>query len=133
MWVTHPIYNNYMANKNGEIRHVSSKKNRALRCDKDGYLRFNICFKGRCLTVKAHSFVLECFVCNDSEMETVNHIDGNKSNNKLCNLEWMSLKDNVSDSYNRAHNKCHPVVVNGVAFRSKRQAEKVTGISRFTI
>lgn len=61
--------------------------------DKDGYNRIYI--NGR--TVLRHRFVLSTFVSNVENKRTVNHIDGNKLNNSLSNLEW------ATDSENKQH------------------------------
>lgn len=133
MWVQHPVYNKYIVSFSGNVRHIDSVKNRAFRMDRDGYLRFNITFSGRHITLRVHTMVADCFIVNDLRLPTVNHIDGDKLNNSANNLEWMSAEDNTSDSYSRPHKKCHPIIVDGVDFRSKRQAERVTGISRFQL
>lgn len=133
MWVQHPVYNKYMVSFLGDVKHIDSVKNRAFRLDRDGYLRFNIGFKGRNITLKVHTMVADCFIVNKLNLSTVNHIDGDKSNNHASNLEWMRAEDNTSDAFNRPHKKCQPITIDGVRFRSKRQAARVTGISRFEL
>ena len=39
--------------------------------------------------------MLNIFIKNPDEKVTVNHIDGDKSNNKIDNLEWMSYSENM--------------------------------------
>lgn len=41
-----------------------------------------------------HRLIAEVFIPNPNNMECVNHIDGNKLNNKLSNLEWCSIAEN---------------------------------------
>jgi len=99
-----------------------------MRSDRDGYLRFNLYHKSKLVTVKAHSFVLECFGGLRPGM-TVNHIDRCKSNNALANLEWMTAQENSSAAAPfRSIN--HRVVIDGVRYFSKREAQRRTGISR---
>lgn len=42
---------------------------------------------------------------------TVNHIDGNPANNRACNLEWVSLKDNITDGFKNGLYPCTRVVL----------------------
>jgi hypothetical protein len=45
-------------------------------------------------TVYVHRMVAELF-CQEGTGNTVNHKDGNKTNNHFKNLEWVSMKDNI--------------------------------------
>lgn len=46
-----------------------------------------------------HRLVAEAFIPNQNDMPEVNHIDGNKQNNCVNNLEWCSRRENVLHSY----------------------------------
>jgi hypothetical protein len=133
MWANHPVYKQYRVSNNGFVRHVNSKSNRATRADRYGYERLNIGFNGEHKTVFVHRLVAECFIPNPKNLKSINHIDGDKLNNKVENLEWMTIEDNVSDSYNRQHSKCKPIEIDGRKYRSLREAERETGISRFEL
>lgn len=48
----------------------------------------------RAVSKLVHRLVAEAFIANPSSLPEVNHKDGNKSNNAVCNLEWVSSSDN---------------------------------------
>lgn len=60
-----------------------------------GYLTTMIGRKGNVKTVKIHRLVAETFVPNPNDLSEVNHIDGNKQNNNVENLEWVSHQENM--------------------------------------
>ncbi len=50
-------------------------------------------------TAKLHRLIALTFLPNPDKLPQVNHKDGNKFNNSLDNLEWVSAADNVIHSY----------------------------------
>lgn len=46
-----------------------------------------------------HRLVATAWIDNVNKLKTVNHIDGNKGNNSVENLEWMSLQDNIKNGF----------------------------------
>lgn len=46
-----------------------------------------------------HRLVAKVFCANDNNFPEVDHIDGDKSNNSSCNLEWVTRGENISRSY----------------------------------
>ena len=68
-----------------------------------GYMRFDLCENGKRFVINAHRLMAETFIPNPQEKPFVNHIDGNKTNNSLNNLEWCTQKENMRHAYDVLH------------------------------
>lgn len=83
-----------------------------------------------------HRLVATAFLQNERNLSDVNHIDGNKSNNDVENLEWCSHRNNQLHMVkNRMTRKALPVICieSGITYNSMTDAEKQTGIGRHAI
>jgi hypothetical protein len=70
--------------------------------DKDGYMRLHIrAEKGIKKFVGVHRLVAMNFIPNPQDKKEVNHIDFNRSNNYIDNLEWVTRKENAVHSRER--------------------------------
>ena len=88
---------------------------------KTGYLRLSV--KGKDMYV--HRLVMLAF-CGKSDL-TVDHIDGNKENNNLNNLEYVTQAENVK----RFHDK--KVLWNNREFRSFSDLAKYVGVAHQSV
>ena len=87
---------NYLIYPDGRIY---SKKRRMfvkLQKDKDGYMTFHtgIGLNGKRKHLKVHRLLAEAFIPNPGNKPQVNHLDGNKENFSLSNLEWTTVCGN---------------------------------------
>lgn len=60
-----------------------------------GYLVVNLKHNGKQQMRSVHRLVAEHFISNELELPEVNHIDGNKFNNVVDNLEWCTHSENM--------------------------------------
>ena len=61
----------------------------------NGYYQIKLSKNGKLKTFKIHKLVIEHFLNKISKGLVVNHIDGNKLNNNINNLEICTQKDNI--------------------------------------
>lgn len=73
----------------------SKEKLRVFAKAPNGYFRMVLSVGNVRKTISAHRAVAEAFIPNPMGFETVNHIDFDKSNNSVGNLEWVSVQDNI--------------------------------------
>ena len=105
--------------------------------DGNGYMVVNLRRDGTSKVSLVHILVATAFIPNPNKLPMVNHIDGDKTNNSVSNLEWSTYSDNnIHALYNNLRKpKGTPVmqitedgdIVN--VFNSATEAERETGIS----
>lgn len=61
-----------------------------------GYLRVTLFKNGVRNRRQVHRLVAEAFIPNPYDKPVINHIDENKSNNRVSNLEWCTPKENCN-------------------------------------
>lgn len=125
-----------------------NRKGRFLRpsIDTDGYYRCVFSFKGKRRTVPVHKLVALAFIPNPENKETVNHINGIKTDNRVENLEWATQKEQKAHSI--AHGLCikniealseankrrsKPILFEDSLYPSIRAARRITGYAEDTI
>lgn len=69
------------------------------RLHSQGYLRVNLSRDGIAVDAYIHRLVAKAFIRNEEDLPYVNHINGNKKDNKVENLEWVSPSQNCEHAY----------------------------------
>lgn len=99
MWKGIPEWETlYAVNENGEVKNL--KNNKLIKGDINnaGYARVCLYCKPRKQRFFRHRLVAELFLDNPDNLPEVNHIDGNKMNNNIENLEWCTRTSNEREA-----------------------------------
>lgn len=110
MWLPVPAYEGlYEVSNLGRVRSLPRFGTNGKCVSVDlcrGYQRVNL-WKNGVLTHKlVHRLVAEAFIPNPENKSQVNHIDGNKRNNNVCNLEWVTASENQIHARMNGLNPC---------------------------
>ena len=97
----------YEVSNTGEIRSIQSNHGKYqerlvkpfIRSSTCEYFYVNLTVKNRTFTEAVHRAVAKAFIKNTLNKPMVNHIDGNKLNNNVCNLEWVTCSENHKHAY----------------------------------
>ena len=92
----------YYVTDDGRIWSDRTKKYLSFQYDKDGYVKVSMrSTDNKSHRYSVHRLVLENFdPVKNMELLQVNHKDGNKLNNRLENLEWVTCKENIQHAVN---------------------------------
>ena len=133
IWKQLHFYGNgrYEVSNMGRVRTIYTtippKVLRTRVCKSNGYETINFTFEGKKKTFTIHSLVAKLFIRDyDGNNEVVNHIDGNKLNNHISNLEILDRKGNLKHAMSTGLQMTnHKIVYQGVEYLSKTQMRKV--------
>lgn len=101
IWLPIEDYPNYEVSSEGRVRNIKAGKILKQQINHNGY---------NCLTLRkdkvqynarVHRLVADAFYDGDHRDLDVNHIDGNKTNNFIGNLEWCTRKENVQHAFHK--------------------------------
>lgn len=109
----------YAATSCGRIWSYRAKKFLKPAKTKDGYLKLSLCKDGKRKNYRIHRLIAKTYLPNPTGLPEVNHIDEDKTNNALPNLEWCTAAYNVR--YSQA--KKVQCIETGQVFESAREAQ----------
>lgn len=148
IWKPTYIYGEqYEVSNTGAVRNRKTYKTLTPQVDNKGYLRVRMSLHDCKVTAKVHRLVAIAFIPNPEDKPQVNHINGDKKDNRVENLEWVTNGENQIHAYKnglnyvtgRAGRKKIPVIQengNGEIvdkYKSIGSASRCTGIQRQNI
>lgn len=94
--------------------------------NKFGYMNVSLYKDKHNKQYKVHRLVAMSFIPNPDNKPQVNHIDGNKENNNVNNLEWCTCKENIKHSCDNGLRNCMAVriVETGESFKNTVECAK---------
>ena len=131
---------NYEVSSEGVVRNKNTQQIIKTSLNNSGYLKLILYRDNKPYTRTIHKLVANTFL-GESDLE-VNHIDGNKLNNNVSNLEYLSRSDNIKHAFK---NNLIPIVKdfnstskriccsNGKEYKSIHEASKDLNIERVNI
>ena len=135
-----------IANKHGGTKLLKGKLMKLTRAkgrvsSDSKYLVVNLRKEGKNKVCEVHRLVAEAFISNPNNLPVPNHIDGNKENNCIQNLEWTSYSENNKHALDTGLRKPRgvPIVQYDLSgnvvkeYKSASEAARVTGLGRGSI
>lgn len=118
----------YQVSNYGNVKSLISKK--VLKpLEVKGYLQIGLHKDKKKKLYKIHRLVADTFLDNPNKYEEVNHIDEDKTNNNVTNLEWCTHFYNI----NYSQSKKVMCIETGLIYTSTMEVERVLGFSRQNI
>lgn len=131
-------FEEYLINPDGIIMGKRFKKPLSIVIHRDGYAKCSLYKNNKRYWFQLQRLVAISFIPNLLNLPQVNHIDGNKLNNNVLNLEWCTASENVLHSFRVLNKNPNKTTCLKVQAKSKNEillfdcitdASKLTGIS----
>jgi hypothetical protein len=128
MWKDISDYPNYMVNESGEIYSKVRKKLLKQQVTKFGYARVGLYKNNTMKLFAVHRIVAQAFIPNPNNLPQINHINENKLDNRVENLEWCTPSYNINHgSRNKIVSKKLTEYKNVTVAKHVQQINKDTG------
>ena len=109
----------YEASNFGKIRNINTKHVLKEYVSNSGYYEVSVYLNGKAYPKTVHRLIAQTFMSQyDDQKNVINHIDSNRLNNNLLNLEWCSSIFNTHEMQNR------------VGIKTKKARDKLKQVSK---
>lgn len=134
--------NNFAINEFAEVMNCKTNKIIKSYIGCDCYEHIVLCMKGKRYRKRVHRLMAEAFFHN---AKYIDHIDGNRANNNLTNLQSITNSENVKKGYQQTYHKSTlqgnrvPIIAENketlerLTFKSIRECERFTNVDRHRI
>lgn len=130
----------YEINKLGCIKSLQKRNyNNTLstRVDRAGYRSTRLCKNGKVIGKFIHRLLAETYIPNPENKKFVNHLNGDKLDNRIENLEWVTHSENMLHAYKigliKINSKSIVDHCTGKLFNGIKEASNFMGINRSTL
>lgn len=116
----------YLVCANGKILSAKTGEELAQNNNPCGYLTVGLSKNCKTRQIRVHRIVAEAFIPNPLKKPQVNHINGNKKDNQVWNLEWCNNSENMIHAYATGLRKRHGIriIETGETFETVSECAK---------
>ena len=117
----------YQVSSYGRVKSLRGRKEKFLSIDINNacYAKVLLSKNGQSKTLLVHRLVAAAFIPNVDNKPQVNHKNGNKFDNRVENLEWVTCSENTQHAYNMGLAKTLRGVNNGAAKLTSEQISEI--------
>ena len=127
----------YAVSSQGRVANAITKKLLKPEIHTNGYVRVHLCKGGKVRPMYVHRLVACTFFDSDTARPFVNHKDGDKTNNHVDNLEWVTHSENMRHAVEVGLIRCEGMSVDQYdtsgnyirTFKSIAEAARTVGVS----
>ena len=122
----HHIYTDYLITEEGDVYSTKyGKLKKKKQCtDTRGYKILDLYNNGKRKTYKVHRLVAQTYIPNPDNLPQVNHIDEDKTNNNVSNLEWCN------NQYNTEYSRAKSYIVENVRTGERQTMHNLNAFCR---